>query len=61
VINGVVVNIRKREDRVALWTSTCDAEKIGEVMKRVRLLLKLDPKVSIRFQNFEEGKVLYQG
>lgn len=58
VINGVVVNIRKREDRVCIWTSTCDETKIAEVGRRLRLLLKLEAKVPIRFQTFAEGKVI---
>jgi len=54
VINGVVVNIRKREDRVGIWTSTCDKVKIAEIGRRMRLLLKLDQKTTIRFQPFDE-------
>lgn len=66
VINGVVVNIRKREDRISIWTRTCDAAKIGEVGKNLRKLLShahLEDKVPIKFQSFADltsssGKVI---
>jgi len=29
IISGVAVNIRKREDRVAIWTRTSDPAKVG--------------------------------
>ena len=31
VISGVAVNLRKREDRVAIWTRTCDEAKVGDI------------------------------
>ena len=61
VINGVVINIRKREDRICLWTRTSDPGKVLDVGRNLRKLLahaKLEEKVPIRFQSFED---LYGG
>ena len=59
VVNGAAVSIRKREDRVAIWTRTCEAGKVQAVGKRLRALLQCDEKVQIRFQNFSEGATLF--
>lgn len=59
-INGVCVNIRKREDRVALWCRTTDEAQVMEVGRRLRALLKVDKSVPMKFQAFaDEGKALY--
>jgi hypothetical protein len=56
----VAVNIRKREDRVAIWTTTCDEAKVAEVGRRLRELLGVDDKVGIKFQTFAEGKTILE-
>jgi len=48
-INGVAVSIRKREDRVSIWTKGVEAGRVQEIGRRLRVILKVEPRVAIKF------------
>lgn len=49
MICGVCVSIRKREDRVAIWTRSVDDAKALELGRRMRAICKVEDKIPIKF------------
>ena len=60
IINGVTLNIRKREDRICVWLKTCDKSQIINIGERLRNWNKLSSSISVRFQTFNGNKVILE-
>jgi len=54
-ICGVVVSIRKSQDRIALWLKSCDQKACTEVGARWKKCLEVSNRTSLRYQSHKDA------
>lgn len=52
-VNGIVLNVRRANFRVAIWTKDCDSSKLVTIGERFKKVLKLDDDQKLEFMSHD--------